>query len=201
VGKVKHVRNTALILILYLAVTCLSCTGAGKMHIVTRDEWGSQPVVEAETEHQIKYITIHHGGVFVAPDKDPKVYLQDLQEWCRTEKNWTDIPYHFLMDLEGRVYEGRPVRYPGDTNTAYDPTGHLLICVIGNYEEQVFTDVQYDALVGLLAHFCEIYRIDPALIRGHKDYTETACPGKNIYRHISSGQLISDVTEHLRIKN
>lgn len=33
-------------------------------------------------------------------------------------------------------YEGRDSRYMGETNTTCDPWGHLLISVIGNYDQQ-----------------------------------------------------------------
>jgi hypothetical protein len=38
------------------------------------------------------------------------------------------------MDLDGGIYEGRDYHYMGETNTSYDPGGHFLISIIGNYE-------------------------------------------------------------------
>ncbi len=181
------------VLIVILIVCNVSCAVNDRLHITRRAEWGSQPVIEDSLEHAIRYITIHHGGVEVSPDEDPQQYLQNLQVWSRKEKNWSDIPYHYLIDLQGGIYEGRPVRIPGDTNTDYDPRGHLLISVIGNYEVQEFNMDQYNALAGLLVHFCTIYQLDPAVIKAHRDYTQTACPGKNIYRYLENGRLISDV--------
>jgi len=46
------------------------------------------------------------------------------------DRNWIDIPYHFLIDPNGNVYEGRNVFTVGETATEYDPTGHLLILVL-----------------------------------------------------------------------
>jgi len=187
-----------IILIIHvLIIFHLSCAGNEKLQIIDREAWGSLPVIEDTLNHTIKYITIHHSGVYVSPDKDPSAYLRNLQEWSRGEKQWTDIPYHYLIDLEGRIYEGRPAEFPGDTNTDYDPRGHLLISVIGNYEEQPFSDEQYDALVRALVYFCELYTIDPSLIKSHRDYTETACPGRNIYQYFENGRLISDVNDKL----
>ncbi len=184
---------------LLIFFSLIACAGNEKVHIISRDVWGSQPVTDGATRHILKYITIHHGGVYVSENEDPYTYLRNLQAWSRTEKKWTDIPYHYLIDLNGLVYEGRPVEYPGDTNTDYDPTGHLLISVIGNYEVQEFTGEQYNALVKMLAYFCERFKIKPSLIKGHRDYTETACPGKNIYIHLEDGSLISDVSMLLQV--
>jgi hypothetical protein len=189
------IRITSILVFLPLL---MSCAGSLKPDIITRDEWGSQPVIADSSEQTIRYITIHHSGVYVSPDEDPRKYLRNLQEWSRKEKHWIDIPYHYLIDLDGRVYEGRPVRYAGDTNTDYDPRGHLLISVIGNYEVQPFSEKQYQSLVRLLAYCCEKYKVDPSLIKGHRDYTETACPGKNIYQYLKDGSLISDVRALLK---
>ena len=196
-SKQTDIIFSIVVIALMLPAVFPACSGDKPLRIIDRETWGSQPVIDAGQEQQIKYITIHHGGVTVASDTNPELYLRNLQNWSRTEKGWSDIPYHYLIDFEGRVYEGRPALFPGDTNTDYDTRGHLLICVIGNYEEQEFFPVQYDALVNLLCHFCSLYNVDPHLIKGHKDYTETACPGKNLYQYLESGRLIEDVEKKL----
>ena len=168
-------------------------SGSAELKIVTRAEWGSVDTVINQPEHVISRITIHHGGVTFDGKKATDVYLRDLQSWSRSEKKWIDIPYHYVMDLEGRVFEARPVKYPGDTNTEYDPTGHLLICVLGNYEEQEASRQQIENLTVLLSRFCNEYKVSPDLIKGHKDYTETDCPGEDLYRYLADGSLVSAV--------
>ena len=39
------------------------------------------------------------------PHDDPVQKLRGLQSWGATARNWWDVPYHYLLDLEGRVYE------------------------------------------------------------------------------------------------
>lgn len=163
-----------------------------------RDKWGAQPLTDSIPEHTIDRITIHHSGVVFTGDKSSEQYLSDLQSWSRSEKGWIDIPYHYLIDLAGGVYQGRPERFPGDTNTEYDPTGHLLISVIGNYQEQEFTAVQYESLVKLLVYLCRLHQVEPQMIKAHKDYTETVCPGKNIYTHLQDGSLIKKVQNSIK---
>ncbi len=166
--------------------------------VFTRAQWKSQPLEKALPEHEIFTITIHHGGVVFSEDEDPVQHLQKLQAWSRSdEKNWIDIPYHFMLDLEGKIYETRPINYPGATNTTYDPTGHALICVMGNYEEQIISEEQLDALVNLCTYLAKLYNVDPATIKGHKDYTETLCPGRDLYRYIEDGTIEKRVREQL----
>ena len=167
------------------------------LKIITQKEWGGTDNQETAEYHKMDRITLHHGGVEFPKEKDPIEYLRNLQSWSRTEKKWIDIPYHFLIDLNGKIYEGRSLKYPGDTNTTYDPTGHLLICLMGNYEIQYVDSAQIEALIDLLAFFCKELNISTDLIKGHKDYAETACPGKDFYKYLENSSLVRKVKEKL----
>lgn len=167
--------------------------------IITVAQWGGTAVPDSQKTHEIKTITLHHGGEEYKGDKPTPTYLVNLQNWSRTEKKWIDIPYHFLIDLEGKIYAGRDLRYPGDTNTAYDPTGHALICVLGNYEIQYPTKRQREAIIDLFAWLCWRYQIAPETIKGHKDVAEgTVCPGKNLYVYLTNGELKKETTRRLQ---
>ena len=72
------------------------------LEVITRAEWGWQPLNRVLPQHSINKITIHHSGEEFAEDKDIIKYLRNLQSWSRSEKNWIDIPYHFMIDLKGK---------------------------------------------------------------------------------------------------
>lgn len=165
--------------------------------IVKRAEWGWQPLEHGLPEQEISKITIHHGGVDFPPDKDPVEHLVNLQKWSRSdEKNWIDIPYHFMIDLEGKIYETRPINYPGATNTEYDPTGHALICVMGNYENQTLSEQQLVSLIKMCVYLVQRFNVPVDDIAGHKDYSAiTACPGKDIYKYLEDGTIRNRVAE------
>ena len=166
-----------------------------KMEMVTRADWGWVPLTDTIPTHEIKYITIHHGGEDFPEDKDVIKYLIGLQSWSRSDKNWIDNPYHYMIDLQGNIYEARPIKYPGDTNTDYDVRGHALICVMGNYENQILSKIQFEQLALLTATLADKYGVANDLIKSHKDYTETLCPGKDLYRYLEDGSLIKRVAE------
>ncbi len=189
-------------------ISFVAKSGAGEMQkpkklkgvkIHTREEWGSLPITEGYRPHKIERITLHHGGVEFKGDQPMPEYLRNLQFWSRRERPWPDIPYHFLIDLDGKIWEGRPIQYAGDTNTDYDPTGHVLICVIGNYEVQEVSPKQLKAVIDLMAALCKAYHLNPDDIRGHKDYvSDTLCPGKNLYRYLEDGTIIREVKKRLQ---
>ncbi len=165
------------------------------LDIVSRADWGWVPLTDTIPTHEIKYITIHHGGEDFPEDKDVIKYLVGLQAWSRSDKHWIDNPYHYMIDLKGNIYEARPIEYPGDTNTDYDVRGHALICVMGNYENQILSETQFEQLARLTAMLADKYGVPNDLIKGHRDYTETLCPGADLYRYLEDGSLVERVAE------
>ncbi|MFK3739322.1 peptidoglycan recognition protein family protein [Massilia sp. TN1-12] len=160
----------------------------GRAIVPVRD-WGGTPVDAARARKQVvTHITLHHQGEPFAPGTDPRQYLRNLQAWSRTTQGWLDIPYHYIIDLDGRIYAGRDIAYAGDTNTEYDPTGHALIEVVGNFEEVEPNQRQLDAIVDLMALLADRYHVGLDGIRTHRDYSSrTVCPGANLYRYVQEG--------------
>ncbi|WP_077035214.1 peptidoglycan recognition family protein [Pelomonas sp. KK5] len=171
---------------------------AAAIDVVPTDTWGGSPSATSYAPQTITHITLHHQGETWAPGRDVPDYLRHLQQWSRETKHWADIPYHYVIDPEGRVYAARPEAQAGDTNTEYDPRGHLLIMVLGNFEEVEPNAAQLRATVELMADMARKYRLTAADIASHKDFsTQTVCPGKNLYRYLQNGWIARAVTARL----
>ena len=127
-------------------------------------------------------------------------------------RKWPDIPYHFLIDLQGTIYIGRPINAAGDTNTLYDPTGHALIAVLGDYDRQRPNQDQLGAIVALMAWIADEYDIPATRIAGHRDFVpvnaegkhwdkhtrvEITCPGAHLYALLHSGYFQAEVQRRL----
>lgn len=154
--------------------------------LIKRSVWGSTDSVNADYEHTIEYITIHHGGEIFPDDKNTQEYLKNLQTWSRNSKNWIDVPYHYIVDRHGKIYEGRPLKYRGDTNTTYDPTGHALIVLLGNFEEQELKEEQIESLKTVTAYLAKQESVPAKKIKTHKDYADTLCPGKKLSTYLGT---------------
>jgi hypothetical protein len=113
------------------------------------------------------------------------------------ERGWADLAYHFLVDGEGNVYQGRPVEAIGDTGTEYDPAGHFLVCCEGNFNEQQITAAQLEALVDMLAWAADEFAVSPETISGHRDWAQTSCPGDDLYEQLEAGVVERAVGERL----
>ncbi len=154
--------------------------------VIAREGWGAKPAVGEFVTHEISRITIHHTAangddVAAAPAR-----MRSYQSFHQNDKGWEDLAYHFIIDGSGNIYEGRPVGAVGDTATSYDPTGHFLACLDGNFDEATPLDSQIASLTGLLAWASVEYGVDASTIAAHRDYAGTSCPGDNMYSKIES---------------
>ncbi len=161
--------------------------------VVCRDSWGGGPASGDYTPHTIDQITVHHTAVLLAANSDAPGRARQHQQYHQS-LDWPDLAYHYLIDGNGHVYEGRPIAYVGDTATDYDPAAHFLVCCEGNFNEQEITAEQYRSLVKLVAWGAIEFDVDPATIRAHRDLATTSCPGDNLYPLVADGTLAADVT-------
>jgi hypothetical protein len=150
--------------------------------------------------HRITHVTLHHTGDArpLRPEDDPAAKLRGLQSWGAADRNWWDVPYHYLLDLEGRIYEGRDWHYTGETNTTYDPGGHFLISIIGNYERQEPTPAQLAAIADMMAWAIKEFDLPLDRIGGHYNYASSGCPGQHLRKYLEDGTLRRMVSERLR---
>ncbi len=167
-------------------------------------QWGGQAPSALERArarpHTPTRLTLHHAGVAFGRDKDPVAHMRNLQKWSRGLKNWADIPYHYVIDLDGRVYEARDIALAGDTNTSYDPAGHALVMVLGNFDDAQPTPAQLEATVAVFVDLARRFKIDPlamGAVSAHKDHASTSCPGAHLYPFVASGELAGRVARVL----
>ncbi len=181
------------------ATTSTSTTIApvARIEALCRESWGAAAPAGEFQGHEIERLTVHHTARVLAENRDAPEAVRGHQRFHQLDRGWPDIAYHFIIDLEGNVYECRPVTAAGDTGTNYDPTGHFLVCCEGNFNEQPVPIAMQQALVNVLAWAAAEFAVDPETIRGHRDVAATSCPGDNLYSLIESGELTRFVAESL----
>src|SRR5687768_6380174 len=107
-------------------------------------------------QHVPVRITIHHESTRLEDTANAARKIRNIQVWgMGKDRNWTDIPYHFLIGRDGTVYEGRNPFTVGETATEYDRTGQLLMNCLGNLNQQPLPEAQLKALIELIAYSCE----------------------------------------------
>jgi len=155
-----------------------------------------------------KYIVIHHtahSSTDINPPNDTskgtesggKALAKTFQKG-HFANGWSDSGHNFLNTtggfiLEGRhgslqaIIEGKCVRSaharqsPGKLAHGNESPG---IENEGNFTTFKMVDKQWKSLVALCAAICKSCNIDPSMIRGHRDFTSTACPGDWLYSQL-----------------
>ncbi len=197
-------RNFSLI-ILFSFLLISGCIKKQNFHsndllILPRSSWNANEPKDFP-KHKPVRITLHHEGTYFSQDSLAFRHIKNIQLWGMRERKWADVPYHFFIDGFGNIIEGRNLFTVGETNTSYDPTGHILISVIGEYHrKQKLNDAQYHSLINLIVYLSKEFKISPDSIRGHRDYCkpgETDCPGDNIYQLILNGKIKNDIKGYL----
>lgn len=163
------------------------------IRFVPRTAWGARDPVLPMTRHVPSRLTIHHTATNQNPGRTIEQKLRGLQAFSQRDDSlasgkkkpaWADIPYHYYVAVDGAVGEGREWHSVGDTNTEYNPAGHLLVVVEGNFERDTLTSAQRRTLDVLVPALARHFRIESRLLATHRDFAETLCPGRNLYAEI-----------------
>lgn len=91
---------------------------------------------------------------------------------------WSGIGYHFYVRKDGTIYEGRPINKIGAHCVPQNCNKRSVgICFEGNFEVEQMPEAQLRAGKRLVQYVKSIY--PSAVVKRHKDFDATACPGKN----------------------
>ncbi len=172
--------------------------------LITRAEWGAAPFIRGNpvplANPDYRYMTFHHAAGFSATTKEEGLrQVKAIQDLHQNVRGWSDIGYHFAIDRGGRLYQGRPF-LDGSTSLEEVPvlalgahvggfnTGNIGVVILGCYHppegsfcNEVITPEALNTYITLFAFLSERYGVAPELIRGHRDFSSTACPGDNNY--------------------
>lgn len=167
--------------------------------IVSRDEWGSKPdPIPASRKQTPRFITLHHAGVLWTNAQDPAQFVRNMQSWGKRRPEiekpprntyWPDLPYHFLIAPDGRIFEGRPLEYEPESNTKYPLAGNVGVEMMGDFNKQRPSKAQLESAVRLTAWLMQEHKIPADRVRTHRDAApgQTQCPGKDFLRYIDDG--------------
>jgi hypothetical protein len=169
------------------------------LHIVLRAMWGAgEPDLTAEAESSLydprtnpdgwwEYalplmdvlhtVVVHHAASFI------KQNPRQAQKWHRERLGLADIGYHFVINDQGIVFEGRPINVRGAHTAGYN-TGTVGVVLFGHFELWQPSEAQMAALRLLVAYLQDAYAIQ--YLAGHRDFqpAETVCPGRYLAAHL-----------------
>jgi len=159
--------------------------------IYPRSAWGAQaPNTRNLSEHRGSWsrITVHHSDTAVGGRDlgSSELAIRKLQKehMNRTSgpngsQHWGDLGYHFLIDPEGRIFQGRSLRWRGaHAGNATTNAGNIGICMLGEFEHSMPGAPAMRALERLIGDLSRKHGIRASHVYGHSDFKNTICPGK-----------------------
>jgi N-acetylmuramoyl-L-alanine amidase-like protein len=162
-----------------------------------REAWNAAAPTQPYTQQTPKEISLHHTGAPYYGKPGPEQYLRNIQAFHEgADREWEDIAYHYLIDLDGVVWAGRPPTVMGNPSIYYNAMNVVLICFMGDYDTQVPTDAQLAGAASTSAWLMKQFNITSPLT-GHRDHAPTACPGDNLYSKLKDGTLTKLVQDSL----
>ena len=169
--------------------------------IVSREEWGALPVNHSARSENGYYkrgtnpegwylyggdlhdsyqtLIVHHSAFY---ESDGLATLLEVQRLHREDRKWADIGYHFLVDVDGTIYEGRDLGVRG-VHTFGHNTGSVGVCLLGDFRFRAPSAEQLQATIAVGRWLVE--QLTLTHLAGHSQFNEsTVCPGAEILKRL-----------------
>lgn len=198
-----------------------NCTEAQRLYphefktvrTVTKDASGNKLLWPQSYSSEVKLIVVHHTALTVNGDvRTPLERIRALYQYHAGSLGWGDIGYHYLIDEEGTIYEGRAGGdYVVGGHAYCANVGTVGIALLGNFEKEKPALAQIQSLQWLLSDLAGRYKLDlgrdtmfhgkaTPVVVGHQDVMATACPGyflegvlSQIRKNVLNGTLSAGV--------
>ena len=100
--------------------------------------------------------------------------MEDVRRWHVEDNKWSDIGYHFVIEVDGTIARGRPIVRSGAHAKGFNSRS-IGICLIGT---DVYSGEQILALKNLLIVLKNKYRVADKQVIGHYEVQPgKTCPG------------------------
>ena len=122
-----------------------------------------------KTRRQIDWLVVH----CTATREGQDISVNQIRQW-HLNRGWSDIGYHYVIDLDGNIHEGRPVWRIGAHVRGYNRYS-IGITYVGGVSsllspKDTRTPQQKSALRNLLIELKKLY--PNAKIQGHRDFSK-----------------------------
>lgn len=129
-------------------------------------------------ERKIDKIFIHCSATPEGRD----ISTSTIRSWHVKGNGWSDIGYHFVIELDGSVHNGRPLHRSGAHTKGHNATS-IGICYVGGIDKNkkakdTRNKAQRAAMEKLIGALKDDY--PEASIHGHNEFSAKACPSFDV---------------------
>lgn len=199
-----------------MAATVPGVGGTFGVKVITAESWGAIPKGPfARTQPQ--FIVIHHTDSNNPPNHSSRGGLDGCKQFARSiqlshlARGFSDSGHNFLNTVDGTVLEGRHGSLRAveqgfcvqSAHAAQDPPklagGNQSPGIEneGNFMKQDMQEPQWSRLVELCAAICRSCHLSPSSIRGHREFSDTDCPGDRLFAKLP--QLRKEIADKLGV--
>lgn len=178
-----------------IAVGEVDARAVTRPRMYTCAEWGARPPNGTITveNHKPTYIVVHHTAGGNSTDYSLAHAFEisrGIQNFHMDGRGWIDSGQQLTNSRGGHVTEGRHrsveildggTRHVQGANVANNNSQVIGIENEGLYTSVNVTQALWNSLVQLVAYIAQRYGISPSMIRGHRDFNATECPGTVLY--------------------
>ena len=124
------------------------------------------------------------------------VTIEEIKEWHTAPQpkgnNWSDIGYHYVIELDGKAKVGRPLWRVG-AHCKGQNRKSIGICYVGGMKadmskpKNTLNECQEQSLVTLLTMLQKQFK--GATIHGHNEFSKKACPSFDVQEWLTKFDL------------
>lgn len=125
---------------------------------------------------KIRWLIVHHTAT------PTWTTVESIRNYHVVDRGWSDIGYHYLIDMNGCIRLGRPEWRIGAHCKGKNKMS-IGIAVIGHFMHYDISEVHIRALSSLIGDLQ--HRYPDAEVKKHSDFARTLCPGMFLERWLS----------------
>lgn len=164
-----------------------TATPQAALSIASRESWGARyPDGDLTLTGLAVEVFVHHSVTAqLAPDASIAAEAEQMRalESVGQTRFGTGISYNVVIFPSGRAYQGVSWNRRG-THTGGRNSTSRSICFAGNYETSTPTAAQISTAAAIYREGKGRWWTQAAPLRGHRDVSQTACPGRHLYARI-----------------
>lgn len=132
-------------------------------------------------------VTVHHQGAGIVRSAHENAVAADIDAVFGGHRRigYADIGYHFVVDTNGRVWEGRSLAYAG-AHVAGHNADNIGILALGNFNRQKPSTAIVVTLQKLVAALQQHYSIRADHVFGHRELGASDCPGNHLFPRVKA---------------
>lgn len=107
-----------------------------------------------------------------------------IRSWHMKGNGWSDIGYHFVIELDGSVHNGRPLHRSGAHTKGHNATS-IGICYIGGIDKnKKAKDTRTPEQKSSMDKLIQSLQSDhpDASVHGHNEFSAKACPSFDVQK-------------------